>query len=144
MWIYNKTNNFEIPENSIGFIYQITNKIDNRTYVGRKMLTSNRKKVLTNKEKLLPENKRKKFKRDIKETDWKTYWGSSIDLKNDIKILGADNFQREILLFCQTKTDISFYETYFQIKKDVLFIPSYNNHIANTKFFKGKVTPLSF
>lgn len=140
MWTYQNNQEFEIPENAIGFIYRITNNLTQKIYVGRKMLSSNRKVRLTKKEKLLPENKRKTFKRSIKETDWKTYWGSSDDLKSDIKLLGQENFSREILLFLDNKTDTSFYEMYFQIKFDVLFVDSYNKHIANTKFYKGKIT----
>lgn len=142
MWTYQNNQSFEMPDNALGYIYCITNKLDNKIYIGRKLLVSNRKKTLTKKEKLLPENKRKKFKREIKETDWKNYWGSSDELKRDIEQHGQENFSREILMFCSTLTDISFYETYFQIKYDVLFCNSYNRHIANTKFFKGKVNKL--
>lgn len=139
MWEYNNRTFFSIPENAIGFIYLITNKVDKKIYIGRKMLISNRKKRLTKKEKLLPQNKRKTFKREIKETDWNNYWSSSTDLISDVKKIGVDNFSREILLFCKTKTDVSFYETYFQIKYNILFVNSYNKHLANTKFYKGKV-----
>lgn len=142
MWQYNQTTNFTPPEDAIGYIYLITNLLDNRIYVGRKMLSSNRKVRLTKKEKLLPENKRKTFKRVIKSTGWENYWGSSEDLLADVKLLGENKFKREILLFTTDKTSTSFYEMYFQIKYDVLFAPSYNKHIANTKFFKGKVSPL--
>jgi hypothetical protein len=142
MWTYQNNQSFEMPDNALGYIYCITNKLDNKIYIGRKLLVSNRKKTLTKKEKLLPENKRKKFKREIKETDWKNYWGSSDELKRDIEQRGQENFSREILMFCSTLTDVSFYETYFQIKYDVLFCNSYNRHIANTKFFKGKVNKL--
>jgi hypothetical protein len=140
-WLY-KNEEVQIPENTIGFIYLITRLSDGKIYVGRKMLNSNRKVRLTKKEKLLPENKRKTFKRVIKETDWKDYWGSSKELLEDIKVLGKDKFNREILVFTESKIDTSFYELYFQMKYDVLFVNSYNNHIANTKFFKGKIRQL--
>lgn len=144
MWLYQsqKINSIDqIPEDSIGYVYQITNLLNNRVYIGRKQLSSNRKAKLTKKEKLLPENKRKRFKRVIKETDWLTYWGSSDELKEDIQTLGQENFEREILCFCKTKQDISFYELYFQIKYEVLFTDSYNKNILG-KFFKGKITEL--
>lgn len=142
MWTYKNSTLFDIPDGAIGYIYLITNNLDNRIYIGRKMLTSTRKKVLSKKEKLLPENSRRKFKRETKETNWQNYWGSCAELTEDIKRLGQKNFTREILCFLNTKTDVSYYETWYQIKYDVLFEPSYNRHIANTKFFKGKVTRL--
>lgn len=138
-WTYKNSETFDVPDGAIGYIYLITNKLDNRVYIGRKMLTSTRKKVLSKKEKSLPENSRKKFKRETKETNWQNYWGSCAELTEDIKRLGQENFTREILCFLNTKTDVSYYETWYQIKYDVLFEPSYNRHIANTKFFKGKV-----
>jgi len=141
-WKYNGTEDFEVPQKSIAFIYLITNLDSGRLYVGRKMLTSTRKKVLTAKEKLLLENSRKKFKTDVKDTNWQNYWGTSEELTKDIKLIGKEKFKREILLFCDTKTNTSFYETYFQIKYKVLFVDSYNKHIANTKFFKGRVQEL--
>lgn len=145
MWLYKNQpieNLDQIPEGSLAFIYQITNLIDNRIYIGRKMLSSNRKSKLTKKDKLLPENSRKRFKRVVKETDWLNYWGSCQELKTDVANLGKENFRREILVFTTTKTDTSFYEMYFQIKMEVLFTNSYNGHLANTKFFKGKVGDL--
>ena len=141
MWTYQNNQEFEIPENALGYIYKITNLLDKREYIGRKLLSSNRKVRLTKKEKLLPENKRKTFKRVIKQTDWKDYWSSSDELKADVKQFKAENFKREILVFCTTKTDISFYEIYFQIKEDVLFTNSYNKNILG-KFFKEKVNNL--
>lgn len=141
MWTHQTTEITEIPESALGFIYKITNILDNRKYVGRKMFSSNRKVRLTKKEKLLPENKRKTFKRVIKETDWKDYWGSSDELKADIKSKGMENFKREILCFCNTKTDLSFWEVYHQITSNVLFDDSYNKNILG-KFYKGKVNNL--
>jgi hypothetical protein len=133
----------QIPETALAFIYRIERISDGKFYVGRKMLSSNRKVRLTKKEKLLPENKRKIFKRVIKETDWKDYWGSSKELLEDIKLLGKESFKREILCFTTSKSDTSFYEMFYQMKFNVLFENSYNGHIANTKFFKGKISQLS-
>lgn len=144
-WIYQNTeieNIDQIPEKTIGFIYIITRISDGKFYVGRKMLSSIRKVRLGKKEKLLPENKRKTFKREIKETDWKDYWGSSEELLKDIKELGQESFKRQILCFTTNKIDTSFYEMFYQMKLNVLFENSYNGHIANTKFFKGKISEL--
>lgn len=142
-WHRNNISTFEVPETAIAFIYKITNLTNDKFYIGRKMLVSNRKKKLTIKEKALEGNSRKKFKREIKPTNWENYWGSNDELLNDVKELGEDKFKREILIFTTNKTDTSFYEMAIQIKEDVLFKNSYNRHIANTKFFKGKVSEIS-
>lgn len=140
-WQYKGSFDFEIPVSVFGFIYQITHIPTGRTYLGKKQLSSNRKAKLTKKEKSLPENKRKRFKRVIKETDWKDYWSSSDELKQDVERLGKENFKREILCFCQTKMDLSFYEVYFQFKHNVMFTDSYNKNILG-KFYKGKINNL--
>ncbi len=142
MWTYQNqeiTTIDQIPEGTFGYIYLITNILTNKFYVGKKQLSSNRKTKLTKKEKLLPENKRKRFKRVIKETDWLTYWGSSEELKQDIEKLGIENFKREILCFCSTKMNLSYYEVHYQFKYDVLFKDSYNKNILG-KFYKGKIS----
>ena len=144
MWTYQNqeiTTIDQIPEGTFGYIYLITNILTNKFYVGKKQLSSNRKAKLTKKEKLLPENKRKRFKRVIKETDWLTYWGSSDELKQDIEKLGIENFKREILCFCSTKMNLSYYEVHYQFKYDVLFKDSYNKNILG-KFYKGKINEI--
>lgn len=134
----------QFPEGTFGFIYQITCKHPTdisagRIYLGKKQLSSNRKAKLTKKEKSLTENKKKRFKRVIKETDWLTYWGSSEELKMDIERLGKENFEREILCFVKSKMDLSYWEVHFQIKHEVLFKDSYNKNILG-KFYKGKIS----
>lgn len=109
--------------------------------MGKKQLSSNRKAKLTKKEKSLTENKRKRFKRVIKESDWLTYWGSSDELKLDIERLGKENFEREILCFVNSKMDLSYWEVHFQIKNEVLFKDSYNKNILG-KFYKGKISTI--
>jgi len=143
MWTYKNQPVETIPsETTLGFIYKITNLKTGKFYIGRKLMITTGKVPLTKKEKLLPENRMRKMKKITRETDWKKYWGSSIELKSDVGLLGEQSFTREILCFCDNKTDMSFYETYFQIKMDCLFNDTYNRHIANTKFFKGKVNKL--
>lgn len=75
-WKFNKKilQEKDIPEGAIGFIYKITRKKDQKIYLGKKSLISSRKKRLTKKEKLLPENKRKTFKQVISDSGWKDYW----------------------------------------------------------------------
>ena len=37
MWIYNDKKITELPEDCVGFVYQITNTINGRMYIGKKL-----------------------------------------------------------------------------------------------------------
>jgi hypothetical protein len=85
-------------EDYFGFVYKITNLQTNRQYLGRKYFWSFRK----------PKGKSRKVKA---ESDWKKYYGSSDELKEDIKKLGKSVFKREILSIHKTKGWVNFEET---------------------------------
>jgi len=81
-----------------GFVYLITNKSNGRQYIGRKYFWSFRK----------PPGKKRKAKA---ESDWKKYFGSCPELKEDVIKYGKDNFSREILSLHNTKGKVNFEET---------------------------------
>ena len=81
-----------------GFVYLITNKSNQRQYIGRKYFYSFRK----------PPGKKRKQKQ---ESDWKRYYGSCPELKEDIKKYGKENFSREILSLHKTKGTCNYEET---------------------------------
>ena len=81
-----------------GFVYCITNTTTGRKYIGRKYFWSFRK----------PPGKKRKVKQ---ESDWKKYYGSCPELKEDIKINGKEIFSREILSLHKTKGNCNFEET---------------------------------
>ena len=81
-----------------GFVYCITNTTTGRKYIGRKYFWSFRK----------PPGKKRKVKQ---ESDWKKYYGSCPELKEDIKINGKEIFSREILSVHQTKGLCNYEET---------------------------------
>ena len=81
-----------------GFVYLITNKSNQRQYIGRKYFWSFRK----------PPGKKRKVKQ---ESDWKKYYGSCPELKEDIKKYGKEFFSREILSLHATKGTCNFEET---------------------------------
>ena len=119
-----------------GFVYLITNITNGKMYIGKKFLTSTRR---------LPPLKGKKRKRvATKESNWLEYYGSSDDLKNDIEILGDENFEREILHLCKTRAGVNQLEVIEQFKRNVLYSLNeqgereyYNNNISG-KFFPLK------
>ena len=80
-WLYNKkeiNDIADLPQEVFGFIYQTTHIPTGKKYIGKKSLMYNLKKKLGKKEKALWEGKGRPpiFKRVLKESDWKTYYGS--------------------------------------------------------------------
>jgi len=132
-WLFNNIEFNEIPEDSpaIGFVYLITNTSTGKMYIGKKNLYSTRSKIKTVTLKTTGEKKKKKV-RVKSESDWRTYYGSSDDLRADVEKYGAETFKREILKFCNTKGEMSYYEAKFQFDRDVLLNPTlfYNRWIS--------------
>lgn len=131
----------QFPEGAVGFVYFITNIQSEKFYIGKKALYMNQSKLLTKKE-MLEWSKpgRVPKKRKIrKESDWKTYYGSNKLVKEEVKTLGEDKFQRNILKFCFSKKQMSYWEQYYQFEYNVLFREdSYNDNIAG-KFYRKDV-----
>ena len=98
-WIYNG-NPFtsEDIEDHYGFVYLIENKINGKRYIGRKYLWQFR----------TPKGKKRKVK---SESNWKEYYGSFPELKEDIDKFGRENFSRTILSLHKTKGKTNFEET---------------------------------
>jgi len=130
-WMYN-----EIPFRSedigdhYGFVYLIENKLNGKKYIGRKYLWQFR----------TPKGKKRKVK---SESNWKEYYGSCPELKEDVDRLGRENFSRTILSLHQTKGKTNFEETRRLFLNNVLTEsldngePAfYNSNILNRYFRK--------
>ena len=50
-------------------------------------------------------------RRVTSESDWKKYYGSSPELKDDVKLYGKDSFKREILSLHKTLGKVNYEET---------------------------------
>jgi len=119
-----------IPENPFGMVYVITNIIDNKKYIGKKQILTKKRK---------PPLKGKKRKRiSIVETDWKTYTSSSTELNEDIKKHGKENFKFKIIRFCNSKSEMAYFEAKEQFDKDALIREDYYNGIVNLRISKIK------
>ena len=81
-----------------GFVYRIINTINKKEYIGRKYFVQKRK----------PKGGKRKV---TSESDWKRYYGSSDELKQDIKDLGRDTFRREIISLHTTLGKVNYEET---------------------------------
>jgi hypothetical protein len=81
-----------------GFVYLISCNQNDRRYWGRKYFWSYR----------TPPGKKRKVKQ---ESDWKKYYGSCPELKEDVKKYGKEFFNREIISLHKTKADCNYEET---------------------------------
>ena len=98
-WIYMGTPfDGSLIGDNFGFVYEITNKLNGRSYIGRKYFWSFR----------TPKGK----KREVKsESDWRNYYGSCPELKEEIGKLGRQNFSRTILSLHKTAGKTNYEET---------------------------------
>ena len=129
-WIYQGTTfTTEHIDNFFGFVYCITNKQNNRQYVGRKYFWKFR----------TPKGKKRKVK---SESDWKKYYGSCPELKEEIEQLGRQNFSRAILSLHNTAGKTNYEETKQLFSRGVLTealsdgTPAYYNSNILSRYFR--------
>ena len=129
-WTYQGKIVEEISEEYIGFVYLITNLTNGKKYIGKKLA----KFKVTKK----PLKGKKNKRRSTKESDWRTYWGSSDHLNADVEQLGPDNFTREILYYCTSRGELSYLEAKEQFDREVLKTDEYYNGIINVRVGSSK------
>ncbi len=135
MWFYKgEVFTSEMIEDYVGFVYLITDKSNNKKYVGKKLLTSKRK--------LAPLKGKTRKRTVVKETDWQKYYGSSEEVKLMVEEKGADNFHREILYLCMSKGQLGYLEAKYQFEHDVLLRDDYYNGIIQCKIHRNHVRSL--
>lgn len=107
----------------VGFVYMIESLNDGRLYIGRKYFHSIRKV-------------KGKARRQRKESDWKTYYGSSKELLTLVEEYGKLNFKRIILSLHTTRGDCNYEEVKQQFLHDVLEDDRYLNENINGKWHR--------
>ena len=141
VWLYESNQVDQLPKDCVGFVYLITNTITGRKYIGKKLAKFSKTtyKVV----KLKNGNKKKKKIRSKIDSDWQLYYGSSPELTKDIEKLGIENFSREILYYCKSKSECSYIEAREQFNHRVLESDDwYNGHIQvriHGSHIKGKL-----
>ena len=130
-WLYKDKEVKELPKDCEAFVYLITNTMNGMMYVGKKLA-----KFKTTKQ---PLKGKKNKRRGTKESDWKTYWGSSEKLSADIEKLGEDKFTRHILYYCASRGVASYLEAKEQFDRKVLEVDDYYNGIINVRIGGSKI-----
>ena len=127
-WLYNNQSVETLPDDCIGFVYLITNNLSGRKYIGKKLAKFSKTTYKTVKQKN-GTKKRKKIRSKI-DSDWREYYGSSPELTADVITLGTENFTRQILYYCLSKSECSYIEAREQFTRKVLESTDYyNGHI---------------
>ena len=129
-WLYQGTTFTSADiDDKFGFVYCITNEQNGRQYIGRKYFWKFR----------TPRGKKRKVK---SESDWKNYYGSSEELKEEIQQLGRCNFSRVMLSLHKTAGKTNFEETRQLFVKGVLTeslsdgTPKYYNSNILSRYFR--------
>tara|TARA_B110000208_G_C11452141_1_gene315006 strand:- start:86 stop:505 length:420 start_codon:yes stop_codon:yes gene_type:complete len=108
-----------------GFVYIVTEIDTGKKYLGKKFFW---------KPKTLPVTKKRKRKVKTRvQSDWKKYFGSSLEVKALVEQKGAENFKREVLKLCRTKGECSYYEAKLQFQYDVLLRDDFYNQFIGCK-----------
>jgi hypothetical protein len=135
MWLYNGVEfTSEMIEGYVGFVYIITNKTNEKKYVGKKIFKSTKK--------LAPLKGKARRRTKVVESDWKNYYGSSDEVKNLVEETGHDNFKREILHLCKSKGEMGYLELKEQVDREVLLRDDFYNGILSCKIHRNHVRSL--
>lgn len=141
-WLYKGVifDNSMIPENAVGFIYEMSAIIDGKAvrYIGKKNFFANIKKPLGKKALAMTTDKRlKKYSRQLK-LAYQSYYSSNKVLKDAYK--QGVLIKREILEICYSKGDLTYAETKMLFVHEVLEREEYLNGNILGRFYK-KISP---
>lgn len=127
----------EPPDGYYGFVYCITRIDTGRIYIGKKAFT-HRKKTKLSKRARKATGKRVSI--GTKDSGWLDYYGSSVELKEEVDKVGKSKYKREILYLCSNKAELTFYEGKAMYDHRVFFVDSYNKWFSIKCFKSGGIT----
>lgn len=135
-WLYEgKPFSSDDIDGNAGFVYEITDTLNGKKYIGKKKLSSTRT--------LKPLKGQKRKRRVVSESDWESYYGSSEEVKALVEEFGTQRFTRKILRLCKTTAETSYYELKEQVMNDVLLKPDeYYNAFVGGKIHRNHLKHL--
>ena len=149
MWIHKGKEIKELsdfPEDAYGFIYKVTHIPTGKKYLGKKVLFFERNVPLSKKQlEELKQERRQEGKKGktpskqkvVKESDWKTYYGSQKEIRELVKQSNSSDIIREILHIVSSKKLLTYFETKYLFIEGV--IENQNEFINDNilgKFFR--------
>ena len=138
----------QFPDNTFGFVYMTTHTPTGKSYIGKKVLFHNKKQKIGKKDLAKLQGvvgRRPSYKLVVKESDWKTYYGSQKDIKQLLSEGKKDEFERTILKCVGTKKQLTYFEIKYQMIYQVLEKPDefFNDNILG-KFFTKDLNEMLF
>lgn len=138
----------DFPPNTFGFVYVITHIPSGKKYIGKKVLYFNKKVKMGKKDILALTNvvgRKPAYKLAVKESDWKTYYGSQKELKSLLKESKSSDFERFIIKTVPTKKLLTYFETKYQFIYQVLEKPDefFNDNILG-KFYTRDLEDIEY
>ena len=135
-WTYNnKPFDSDMIEDYIGFVYEVYDTEAKMKYIGKKKFWSRVTRP--------PLKGKKNKRRSLKESDWKSYYGSSEEVKSLVENTGEWRFKRKIIRLCKTLGEMSYYEMKEQLDNDVLLKPKkYYNAFVGGKIHRKHLNHL--
>jgi len=135
MWKDISTNSSieDVPSGATGFVYEFI-FTDGKRYIGKKSFFTTRKRKFGKKESALITDKRKKLYEYVtKESDWRTYASSNVDVKARIK--NGDPHVKLILGYASDKKQLTYLEEYFLYTRSAIIKENYYNNCIAGRFY---------
>ena len=142
-WWYNgkEFKDEDVPEGAVGFIYAIKITIDERPkmYIGKKNFYSNRKVKKGKKELAAMKDKRGSKYKLVRKLNYEKYHSSNKQIKEAVK--NGTPCKKYILRICFSKMELTYQETRYLFKLDVLLDDKYLNDNILGRFYRSKLNP---
>jgi hypothetical protein len=110
---------------AFGMVYLITHIKTGKRYIGKKFFTKSKTKQVKGKK-----------KRTRVKSDWETYYGSNKVLQEEVKQNGPDQYTREILHLCKTRSECSYWENWEIFHRHALLSENYYNEWTSCRIRK--------